>query len=242
MSPGWVEPLSWPALVEDEVHVWLAHLPSARSDLDRLLTLLTPDEVERAGRFRTGVLRERWLLARGILRSLLARYVGVGAEKITFQLGAHGKPTLAPPGAAGLHFNTSHSGDAAAFAFTRRGDVGVDLEQVRDGRTRYLEIARRFFTPGERAQLESVPEAEQGRAFFRLWTRKEAFVKAHGDGVFFGLDRFEVSLAEPRLLSIVGGDASQWWLAEMPELDGYAGAVVVKAPACRPHFWRWNAP
>ncbi len=241
MSDGWTEPQSWPALATGEVHVWLAHLPSARGELEQLTALLTSEERERAARFRTWVLRERWALARAILRSLLARYAGVGAQEIIFQLGAHGKPAFAPPGDPGLHFNTSHSGDHAAFAFTRAGEVGVDIEEVRGEMRRHEAIAQRFFTPGERAALASMAEAGRLQAFFEFWTRKEAFVKARGDGVFSGLEKFEVSLREPRVLNVTGGEAADWWMTKLPELENYAGAVVVKAGACRPQFWRWNA-
>jgi 4'-phosphopantetheinyl transferase len=241
MSDEWMQPQSPPALTEGEVHVWLAHLPTARTALNELSTLLKPDEVARSEQFRTDLLRERWQLTRAILRSLLAQYSGVNPQKIAFQLGAHGKPALATAfGQAGLHFNTSHSGDYAAFGLTRLGDIGVDIEQVNRERPRHEGIARRFFSPDEVAQLESVPESDQVQAFFSLWTRKEAFVKARGDGVASGLDQFTVSLTEPRILDIANGNASQWSLSVLPTIDGYAGAMVVKAKACRPRFWNWT--
>jgi 4'-phosphopantetheinyl transferase len=239
MSEGWTEPQSWPALATDEVHVWLAHLPSAHTELEQLTALLTPEEQERARQFRTGALRERWVLARAILRSLLARYAEVSAQEIIFQLGAHGKPALMD--GSGLHFNTSHSGDHAAFAFTRAGDIGVDIEHMRGDMRRHEAIAQRFFTPGERAELAAVPEPERVRAFFDLWTRKEAFVKARGDGVFSGLENFAVSLREPRVLNIAGGDAAHWWMGALPEMENCAGAVIVKGLPCQARFWKWNA-
>lgn len=238
MNEDWIMPPAPPVLAPGEAHIWLAHLPSARDVQEELNALLTPEELERGRRFRTDALRERWQLARAILRSLLARYTGGDAREITFQLGAHGKPALAAE--AGLHFNTSHSGDGAAFAFTRVGGIGVDIEQVRGELRRHEAIAQRFFTPGERAELTSVPEPERVRAFFDLWTRKEAFVKARGDGVFSGLEKFAVSLREPRLLHIAGGDAADWWMSALPEMEGYAGALVVNSTACRPRFWKWR--
>jgi 4'-phosphopantetheinyl transferase len=241
MSGGWMQPQSPPALTEGEAHVWLAHLPAVRTTLNQLITLLTPEELHRSQQFRTDLLRERWQLTRAILRLLLARYSGANPQEIAFQLGAQGKPALATAFArTGLHFNTSHSGDYAAFAFTRIGDIGVDIEQMRGEMRRHEGIARRFFTRSEIAQLESVPESERVRAFFSLWTRKESFVKARGDGVASGLDQFTVSLTEPRILDIANGDASQWSLSVLPEIKGYAGATVVKAMACRPRFWNWT--
>jgi 4'-phosphopantetheinyl transferase len=242
MSGAWMELRSPPALTEGEAHVWLAHLPTARKTLNELSTLLKSDELARSQQFRTDLLRERWQLTRAILRSLLAQYSGVHPLKITFQLGVHGKPALAAAlGQAGLQFNTSHSGDYAALAFTRCGDIGVDIEQTRGEMRRHESIAQRFFTRSEIVQLESVPKSEQVQAFYSLWTRKEAFVKARGDGVASGLDQFTVSLTEPRILDITNGDASQWSLSVLPIIDGYAGAMVVKAPECRPRFWNWTA-
>ena len=239
-SAGWSEPSPRPALVAEEVHVWLAHLPSALAELEVLRALLTPDEQERARRFRTELLRERWELTRGILRSLLADYLQAGAGEIVFQLGPHGKPALdAYPH---FFFNASHSGDHAAFAFSRAGEVGVDIEEVRGDLRRHDVIAQRFFTPAERGELAAVPGPERVRAFFDLWTRKEAFVKARGDGVFSGLEKFTVALGEPRVRHVTDGDAAQWWMAALPEMDGHAGAVVVQTPTCDVRFWKWPAP
>jgi 4'-phosphopantetheinyl transferase len=241
MNDGWAEPQAWPALLESEAHIWVAHLPSARCALSKLTGLLNPDELKRAQQFRTETLRERWQVTRAILRSLLGRYTGANAREIAFQLGAQGKPSLTLlPEHASLHFNTSHSGDYAAFGFTRAGDIGVDIEQVNHERPRHEGIARRFFSADEVKQLESLPETEQNRAFFSLWTRKEAFVKARGNGVASGLDQFTVSLNEPRILKITNGDESQWSLSVLPEIDGYAGAMVVKAETCQPRFWKWT--
>lgn len=239
MNEEWIRPPAPPVLAPGEAHVWLAHLPAAHDAREDLHALLTPEELERGRQFRTAALRERWQLARAILRLLLAQYTGGRAREIAFQLGAHGKPALAAE--AGLHFNTSHSGDDAAFAFTRAGGIGVDIEQVRGEMRRHEAIAQRFFTSGERAELAAVPEPERVRAFFKLWTRKEAFVKARGDGVFSGLEKFAVSLHEPRVLKVAGGQAADWWMGALPEMKNCAGAVVVRSAGCRPHFWRWTA-
>lgn len=238
----WIEPQHWPALASGEAHVWLAHLPSVQCHLERIAKVLSPTEHERAGKFRFGAHRERWQLTRGILRSTLARYLSMGATEIAFTQNAHGKPALEGPASSGFFFNTSHSGDYAAFSMTRLGETGVDIEKVRDDMPRRDEIAKKYFAQGENEQLQARSEAEHSRAFFDLWTRKEAFVKARGDGLFSGLDQFEVSLAEARVLSLAGEtDASNWWMSNLPAIAGYAGAVVVKAAACSPRFWNWSA-
>jgi len=240
MIDHWIEPAEWPAPREHAVHVWLAHLPSVLPALPRLVPMLSDAEMERAAKFHFEVHRERYQLTRGLLRTLLAHYLESKAREIVFAYGEHGKPTLREP--VGLCFNASHSGDYAAFAFTRLGETGVDIERVREDLPRREGIALRFFAPGEQAQLELVPEAARARAFYEIWTRKEAFVKARGDGLFSGLDTFEVSLQPPRLLSIAGDGkaAAQWSMAAFPPVTGYSGAVVVKAPECSCSFWNWS--
>ena len=238
----WLQPPPRPALDAGEAHVWLAHLPDASADSGPWAALLSPDELTRARSIPSPARRERWQRTRGLLRSILARYLDCAAGEIVFQPGAHGKPQLSPTVHAPLHFNTSHSGDYAALAVTRAGAIGVDLERVDEHRPRLAEIVERYFATGEQAAWHAWPEAERARGFFELWTRKEAFVKARGDGVFSGLDQFEVSLAAPRLLR-VGGDtaaAAEWWMTGLPPLPGYAGAVVVHAPACAARFWQWE--
>ena len=237
MSERWSEPQEWPALAVDGVHAWTAHLPSLRPHLAGLAALLSPDEQERARRFRFEAHRERWQLTRGLLRFLLGRYLQRAPHELAFDFNAHGKPGL--PGCA-LHFNTSHSGDWAAFAFTRIAAVGIDIEQVRGDLSRHEEIARRHFAPAECEQLFSAVQAERVRAFFDLWTCKEAFVKARGDGVFSGLNRFEVRLSDPRVVCVHGKPASDWWLARLPEIPGYSGAMVVNAGRGAPQFWKFT--
>jgi 4'-phosphopantetheinyl transferase len=242
MSEDWIKSEQWPALADDEVHVWLAYLPSARVSFHQVETVLSSDERARAEKFHFPEHRERWQMTRGILRVLLARYLGANASEIAFDYGAHGKPQLKHPAPSALHFNASHSGDYAAFAMTRAGAVGVDIEHIREDMPRCDEIARRYFAPGEQEQLFALPESERVRAFFTLWTRKEAFVKARGTGLFSGLDQFEVALDEPRVLSATGGDARSlsWSMAALPAIPDYAGALVVCASPCAPRFWKWE--
>ena len=241
MNERWTRPPSDAELADGEAHVWLAHLPSTRASLEDFRGVLSSDERARAERFHFIEHRERWQMTRGVLRLLLARYLEANAREIAFDYGAHGKPQLKHPVNSTLHFNASHSGDYAVFAMTRAGEVGVDIERIREDMPRRDEIARRYFAPGEQQQLFALAEPERARAFFTLWTRKEAFVKARGTGLFSGLDQFEVALGEPRVLSVAGAHARSlnWWMAELPSVPGYAGAMVVCASPCRARFWKW---
>ena len=233
---AWTEPSELPVLGSDDVHVWLAHLPAARAHLARFVSLLSPDEQQRSTRFRFAEHRERWEMARGVMRLLLARYSGTAPADLRFVYNEHGKPAIR---GSGIQFNSSHSGEFVVLAFTRAGAVGVDIEQVRDDFERLGEIGRKYFAPGEQEQLEALPSSDRARAFFDFWTRKEAFVKARGEGLFSGLDQFETLLAEPRIVSISGAPATEWWMSALPEIEGYAGAVVVNAPSCTARFWKW---
>src|SRR5205085_12255965 len=103
------------------------------------------------------------------------------------------------------------------------------------------DIVRRYFAPAEQQEFFSLPDEKRARAFFKYWTRKEAFVKARGSGLFSGLDQFEVALDAPRLLRADGGiDSGDWWMAELPSIAGYEAAVVVNAPSCVARFYKWR--
>jgi 4'-phosphopantetheinyl transferase len=243
MNREWIEPRNWPALGADELHVWLAHTPSARESVEQFASALSSEEEVRASRFRFPNHREQWRTTRILLRLLLGRYLETPAREIAFQRGPHGKPYLKNPSQPDFQFNTSHSGDYSVFAFTRRAEVGVDIEHIRNDLKRRDDIARKYFARGEQEHLQATPESERDRVFVECWTRKEAFVKARGDGLFSGLSEFEVSLTGPRVLSI-GGDsaaAHDWWLNALPDIPGYAGAVVLNAPLCAPKFWKWKS-
>ena len=233
-DPEWTEPPAHPTLTGNSVHVWLADLRELLPELDRLTSVLSPDERQRAARFRTEPLRQRYKLTRGMLRCLIARYAKRPAIEIAFVYNEHGKPLLDPhrPEPA-LHFNASHSGDYAAFAFARAGRIGVDIEQVRADAGRE-EIARRFFAPGEASAIAALPANERAPGFFTCWTRKEAFIKARGDGIFAGLHTFEVTATHreaARLLRVEGdpGAPDRWWMKSLPLIHDCAVALAVEA-------------
>jgi 4'-phosphopantetheinyl transferase len=234
-SPTWTLPAEWPSLGEQQVHVWLARAADWQSQVDHCSQLLAPDEKARAARFRHPESQRFYALTRGILRLMISRYTGIRAIDVAIKYGEHGKPELNTHSPR-LHFNVSHAGEYAAFAFTWLAPVGVDIERVRLDYDRYVEIAERHFSAEEAAHLRSLAADQQIRGFFRFWAHKEAFVKARGDGVFGGLNTFAVDLAStsPRLQS-VGGDAAaaaRWSMHELPAVEAYACAVAVAAPQC----------
>lgn len=242
MNGEWATPPARLTLADGEVHVWLAHFPGARESVGQLAHVLSSDERDRAEKFHSTGHRERWQMTRGILRHLLGRYLEMVPREIAFDYGAHGKPRLKQPVNSGLHFNASHSGDYAVLAFTRAGEVGVDIERVREDLARRDDIARRFFSTSEQQQLSALPESERAPAFFTLWTRKEAVVKAYGTGLFGGPQQAEMGLVEPHFLSVSGAQRStpDYWMTGLPPVSGYAGTVVVRAPSCIGAFWDWR--
>ena len=234
-------------LLAGEVQVWRAGLDVDPAALGRWRETLSAEEQARAGRFHSPADRDRYTAGRGILRALLARYLGTPAGDFRFCLNAHGKPGLASgSGTADLHFNISHSHGLALFAFTLGREVGVDLELVRPT-LRDDRLAERFFSPQEVAALRALPESAQKEAFFHCWTRKEAYIKARGAGLSINLASFAVSLAPDPFthLPIIGNDgpeAGRWWLRALAPGEGYVGAVAAEGADWSLTMWQWLSP
>lgn len=211
--------------LEREIHVW--RIPLAASAEPDAATLAA-EEAERAARLVFPADRARFLAAHGGLRGILAGCLDRRAEDLRFAFGHNGKPYL--PGAP-LYFNLSHSHDWALVAVTRVAEVGADIERIRPVEPR---LAQRFFAPAEAAALARTPEAERAAAFFRCWTRKEAFLKALGEGLARPLNDFEVEFAAeaPPGLRRVAGDAEEagrWQFAHLDPAPGYVAAVAARA-------------
>lgn len=225
-----------PSLGQRDVHVWRVDLNQPLPIIERCRQLLSVDEQDRADRFHFESDRQHFIVGRGCLREMLARYldIGVGAESIRLSYASHGKPELAASYSQPLplKFNLAHSGDLALYAFTRVREIGVDLEQLRPDFTGD-DIARRFFSSNEVGRLTSLPASVRHEAFFNCWTRKEAFIKALGDGVYHRLDGFDVSLApgEPaRILRVENtpGEECGWRLESFSPAAGFVAAVVTE--------------
>ncbi len=210
-----------------EVHVVCVDLNRASAGLPGLYERLSADERERAARFRIEKHRSRFVVGRAVLRGLLGRYTGRDPEAIQFIYGPNGKPSLSDHT---LHFNASHSEDRALYAFSQSHSLGVDIEFVRE-LPDFGTIAAKFFSPVENAQYRAEESAHKTAAFFRCWTRKEAFIKATGDGLSYPLDQFDVSLGHPARLLAIGGDgalASEWSLYHLTPAAGYIGALAIR--------------
>lgn len=222
--------LELPELGTEETHLWSADLRAPPDQISYLGGLLASDEQRRAARYHFDRHRRRFIVGQGVLRVLLSRYSSQPPNRLRFEYGPRGKPSLVDN--PDLHFNVSHSHERAVVAVARKGRLGVDIERLRE-LADADDIARRFFSRLEAANYLSVPGEQRQRAFFNCWTRKEAFVKALGEGLFLSLDRFDVSLApdEPvRILAIDGDDrrARDWSLTELKLADDFAGAMATE--------------
>jgi 4'-phosphopantetheinyl transferase len=244
----WAAPAAWtappPRLAarENEVHVWLLELARLAPLKTRLPGLLEPDEIARAARFRFEEDRDRFRLCRAAARIVLARYVGLPAARLRFGRGTHGKPHLLDETDARLEFNLAHSGGLGILAVAGRA-VGVDVERIDAGHSGD-DVARRFFATDEVERLETLPARERVDAFFSCWTRKEAYLKARGDGLALPLESFSVAFgagAAPALVRSALGrtELARWTLFDLPRLPGYAGALAVEAREARLAFWRF---
>jgi 4'-phosphopantetheinyl transferase len=242
--------LRWPLsstpseLHEREVHVWSFCLDVSPACLARFESCLSMDERERASRFHFEQHRNRYVAGRGWLRELLSAYVDVSPEKISFDYGPHGKPALSGQSAqAGIEFNLSHSDSIALAGVTRAGPLGLDIECVK-ALADMDELVKRFFSKRESLLFKQLKREEQLAGFFNLWTRKEAWLKATGQGISQYLNRVEVSFLPgqtARLLELPEGftPAHQWSLYDLDPGYGLKGALAIPVTDARISRWQW---
>lgn len=219
-----------PILSADDVHVWKVDLSASFITGVRALS---PDEHERAARFRFERDRQRFKAARAALRIILGRYLKMPPVSLVFAQTEYGKPFLVNPEADGLLFNLSHSGEIAIIAVARDREVGVDVEFIRpDFAT--SEVAEHFFSVAEIYTLSGLEPHLRPRAFFDCWTRKEAYVKARGEGLSMALDVFDVSLAPGVPAGMLHNrvdqtETARWIFEDLAIGPEYAGALVIEA-------------
>ncbi len=240
----WRPPPHGLRLARRSVHLWRIELRQPAEILAGLATLLDDDERARAGKFRFAADRHSFTVARGALRQILGRYyLELDPRALRFAQGSFGKPFL--PGRE-LRFNLSHSADLAVLAVARRREVGVDVEQIRRLGEDALAIAERFFSATECEKFRAVANSSGAeQAFFTCWTRKEAFIKAIGEGLSHPLDSFDVTFLPEeevtlRLHGHASGTATGWSLHPLTALCGYAAALVVEGPAPVLACWHWR--
>ena len=233
-----------PALPPGAVHLWSADLDRPPLPLALLAATLSVDERARAGRFVAARDRDRFVAARGLLRTLLGAYAARAPAALHFVYWEHGKPALAAePGVTLPCFNLAHTGARALIAVAADRELGVDIEAV-DGALAWLPLAQAHFAPAEVDALRARPPAEQAGAFYRSWALKEAWAKARGDGLAAPLASVDVSsVATGRVASValplVAGLATPAWTLQLVEVGpGHAAALAVPGDDWR--LTRWS--
>jgi 4'-phosphopantetheinyl transferase len=234
---SWLQASVTPTFPISRVDVWRVCLDEAVKAGSEA-SVLSPDEIARANRFHFERDRIHFSRCRSALRSLLAGYLAIPAAEIAFDYLSSGKPQLAAgQNPRALQFNVSHSANMALIAVGSEHRLGVDIEQIRvDVDTESL--AERFFSLRERAGLQALPDHLRVPGFFACWTRKEAFLKATGDGLSFPLSDFSVSThpdLNPELEEIRGNTevGKQWSLADLNAVDGFRATVAVESAFAR---------
>jgi 4'-phosphopantetheinyl transferase len=232
------------ALSDDVVHVWRAALDLPAATVRRLQRLLSIEERERAERFHSSRDRNRFIVAHGLLRSILSRYLNTGPSQLRFWYGRCGKPFLGRPQSQhDLRFSLSHSRELALYAIARGRDIGVDIEVIRP-QSEWERIARRCLSASEQAELYALPAHVQCRAFCTCWTRKEAYLKAVGSGFTYLMNQVSVGAGPDAPAALVQTNAdlrdpSDWSLQDLTPGSGYVGAVAVEGSDWHLQCWQW---
>jgi 4'-phosphopantetheinyl transferase len=210
--------------------VWYWPLDVSALEIVDLRKVLSPDELERAARYRFDQHRNEFILTRAILRIVLGSHTARSPENLLFNYSAQGKPAL-KDGPRDLRFNVSHTEGLAVLALVRDREIGVDAEKIRV-QPDAQKLAKRFFSPEEQRFLENLSGDELQRAFFRCWTLKEAYIKAKGEGLSIPLNAFDVSLEEGQPAALIGTrpdptEAERWTMYDLSIGQGYAAALAV---------------
>jgi 4'-phosphopantetheinyl transferase len=221
-------------IARNEVHIWSIQLDRDEGEVNRYNKTLTPEEHKRAARFYFERHCRRHIISHGAMRLILGEYLGANPRDIQFDQTAHGKPNLTSPlKESNLFFNLSHSHELALLAVVLGCEIGVDVEYVKKIGD-FNGIAGRFFSASEQAVYFELAEDQRPQAFFNCWTRKEAFIKAIGEGLSYPLHQFDVNLAPgepPQLLRVEADleEASCWTLDAFNPTPEYTAAVALRA-------------
>lgn len=228
-----------PELANDEIHVWCQTLSSFPTRSNELYRVLSPDEQNRADRFKVEPARHQFIGSRVVLRRLLAGYLGIEADDLVFSYDAGGKPRLAGLQREPLEFNLSHSGGFVVCAIAWKRNLGVDIEQIRLD-VSYDDIVQAHFSDWEIEGLARLPPDEQRYAFFAAWAKKEAYVKALGEGLGVCIRTIEVSV-DPRLPSrFLAGTDPLWEICAFNAAATCPGALVYQGPPARVSYLSWR--
>lgn len=230
-------------LGENDIHIWRVISPI--KDKEYYWTYLSPDEKNRANKFYFTKDHDRYVCSRGILRCLLALYTEVTPSIIEFSYSSYGKPMLSHKfitKCSSLFFNVSHSHQCILYAFAKKNKIGIDVEYKKS--IDFQEIAKQFFSNSEYNQIINATSELKEKLFYTLWTCKEAFVKALGEGLFFPLNEFDVRIDPPiaKIIKIKNdtAPAKDWALQAFIPAENYIAAFAVNDAIANVHYWLWE--
>jgi len=245
----WKIPENQLSLTNNQVHVWRAKLDLSAHEIARLETLLSEDEKSRANRFRFPQHKRRFIAARAILREILANYLQINSDALRFEYSDRGKPRLAKSmEASSWQFNVSHSQELALYGFTCHKRIGVDVEYLRS-MDDAAKIAERFFSAQESQLIANLSGEQQKQVFFQLWTAKEAYLKAIGEGLagsLAGVD-IDIDLDQAKSLALLSikedvQAAASWLMYPCVPETNYIATVAIESKTEKQQidFWNWN--
>lgn len=219
-----------------EIHIWRADLSDALPEQERLYDVLSIDERKRASEYKFARDAQYYTCARGILRTILGRYLTIEPQNLNFIYNNYGKPYLDNERTINfIQFNLSHSKDLALYVFSKDYEVGIDLEEMKP-LDNCVDIAQQFFSVQEATNLNAMQPAKRLESFYKCWVRKESVIKAIGQGLSFPLDQFTVSFADntpARIVDLQTDDYinnKEWSLYSIDTIPGYQAAVTVIGP------------
>lgn len=218
----------------DEIHIWSTDLTLSDAQVDENFALLSPDEGNRANRFRFPIHRQRFIAARSMLRKIISLYTAVNPQEIIFGYDANKKPFLQFPDMTSLQFNLSHSDNLAVYALTLDHAIGIDVEKIMPDYNQ--DVAERFLSPQENAALLDLPPEKRVLGFYKIWSRKEAVIKAVGKGLAIPLSSFSVSVNDDFEVVMID-NTEKWSLLSIFLQPAYQSAIATNQSIKKISYW-----
>ncbi|MFT5426724.1 MAG: 4'-phosphopantetheinyl transferase [Gammaproteobacteria bacterium] len=228
-------------LSHENIDVWLCDLKKLSKNIDEFYSVLSEDEQERADKLKIEDKRQQYIITRGSLRKYLGLLTEADPAVFKFKYLKHGKPVLEEkPQYADISFNVSHSNDIALVAISQKHNIGIDVEKI-NYETDHQALVTRFFSKAEQSEFNNYSESSKAKAFCACWTRKEAFIKATGDGVTYGLESFDVSVdpeVQQPTITLHKASTEVWSALNLPINDDYMACLVHDADKIKVRCWR----
>jgi len=236
----WQETPETLSLSEDHIDVWLCDLKQLSGEINNFYSTLSDDECNRADKLKVEDKRQQYIITRGVLRQRLSLVTNIKPEDFMFKILEHGKPVLANNyQCADITFNVSHSYDLALIAISQKHHLGIDIEKI-NHESKHDQLVTRFFSKAEQTEFQTIAEANKARAFCACWTRKEAFIKAIGDGVSYGLDKFDVTVDPDRQtpeINLHKPSEGIWSATNLPINNEYMACLVSDRDSLSVRCW-----